>query len=384
MGAQVLVSDVDKRRGKRGPRWLVVLVVGLVAGAAVAGYLLVTRSGPAPTDEADEPPETAQVTRATLVETEDIDGTLGYGAPVPLVNRLAGTVTSTAAAGAAVSRGQALYSVDQDPVILFYGAVPAYRALQVGVVGEDVRQFEENLRAVGYLDFTIDETFSAATDRAVRRWQRDVGLTDSGVVELGRIVFLGDAVRVAEVAVRPGSAAEPEQPVLSHTGTTRLVTATVDLDQRALAVPDGEVTVTLPGNRQVPARIAGVGSVAVPEDTGGSGGDRQQEPSQGSDSATFAMTCTIADQQALAGLDEAPVTIALIGQRRENVLAVPVAALLALREGGYGVQVVTGAAGADGRSTDIVPVETGLFAGGLVEVSGPGLAEGTEVTVPAP
>jgi peptidoglycan hydrolase-like protein with peptidoglycan-binding domain len=383
MDAQM--SAVDKPRRRRGRRWLVVLVVALVAGAAVAGYLLVTRPGPAPADEADEPQETAQVTRTTLVETEDIDGTLGYGAPVPLVNRLAGTVTSTAAAGATVSHGQALYSLDQDPVVLFYGAVPAYRTLQVGVVGEDVRQFEENLRAVGYLDFTIDETFSAATDRAVRRWQRDVGLTDNGVVELGRVVFLGDAIRVAEVAVRPGGAAEPEQPVLSYTGTTRLVTAAVDIDQRALAVPGSEVTVALPGNRQVPAMIAGVGSVAVPEESADSSGGRQQDSDTGgSDSATFTVTCTIADQNALAGLDEAPVTIALVGQRRENVLTVPVAALLALREGGYGVQVVTGSRGSDGRSTDIVPVETGLFAGGLVEVSGPDLAEGTEVTVPAP
>jgi hypothetical protein len=54
-----------------------------------------------------------------------------------------------------------------------------------------------------------------------------------------------------------------------------------------------------------------------------------------------------------------------------------VAALLALAEGGYGVEVV------DGASTRIVAVETGLFAGGQVEVSGGGLAEGTVVGVPS-
>ena len=59
------------------------------------------------------------------------------------------------------------------------------------------------------------------------------------------------------------------------------------------------------------------------------------------------------------------------------MLTVPVAALLALAEGGYGVEVV------DGSTSHYVAVETGLFAGGRVEVSGDGLAEGMTVGMPA-
>jgi multidrug efflux system membrane fusion protein len=59
------------------------------------------------------------------------------------------------------------------------------------------------------------------------------------------------------------------------------------------------------------------------------------------------------------------------------VLTVPVAALLALSEGGYGVQVV------EGTGTRIVAVETGLFADGRVEISGSGIAAGTNVGVPS-
>jgi len=47
-----------------------------------------------------------------------------------------------------------------------------------------------------------------------------------------------------------------------------------------------------------------------------------------------------------------------------------VSALLALREGGYALQRPDGT---------LVAVRTGMFAGGLVEVSGKGLAEGSKV-----
>jgi hypothetical protein len=50
--------------------------------------------------------------------------------------------------------------------------------------------------------------------------------------------------------------------------------------------------------------------------------------------------------------------------------------LLALAEGGYGVQVV------ENGATKIVAVKLGLFAAGKVEVSGDGLAEGTVVGMP--
>ena len=59
------------------------------------------------------------------------------------------------------------------------------------------------------------------------------------------------------------------------------------------------------------------------------------------------------------------------------MLTVPVAALVALREGGYGVEVV------EGDQPRIVAVKTGLFANGRVEVTGDGLAEGMKVGMPA-
>ena len=84
----------------------------------------------------------------------------------------------------------------------------------------------------------------------------------------------------------------------------------------------------------------------------------------------------LADQQAVAGFDQAAVDVVFTAAQRPDVLTVPVAALVALREGGYGLEVV------EGGASRYVAVTTGLFSGGRVEVSGDGLAEGMTVGIP--
>ena len=76
-----------------------------------------------------------------------------------------------------------------------------------------------------------------------------------------------------------------------------------------------------------------------------------------------------------ARLDRAPVTVSIAASTAKGVLAVPVVALVAIGNGLYGVEV-EGAGGA----RRIVPVTTGAFADGYVEIDG--VAQGTRVVVP--
>lgn len=62
-----------------------------------------------------------------------------------------------------------------------------------------------------------------------------------------------------------------------------------------------------------------------------------------------------------------------VSESRKDVLTVPVEALVALREGGYGLDLVAGG------KTRTVQVEAGLSADGRIEVSGSGLREGMKV-----
>ena len=293
----------------------------LVAGAVVAvGAAAVVAAGlPAggedPVEAAFLPPGTAQVTRQTLVDTESMDGELGYGDTTEHKTRLSGTVTALAAAGSVVSRGRALYRIDNDPVVLLYGSLPAYRTLAAGDEGKDVKQFEKNLWALGYRGFTVDKSYTSATADAVREWQEDLGLGETGTVGPARIVYATGKVRVKSRAAAPGDVVQPGTALLSTTGTGRVATVSLDVSQERLARKGAQVTVTLPDGKEVKGAIAEVEPVVTP-------GDEQREAS-----TTFDVTVGGFSSGAL---DQAAVTVALTAAERENVLTVPVAVLLAL------------------------------------------------------
>lgn len=361
-------APVPRRR-----RWWLAAGLVVVVVAAAVGVLRATRPDGSPPPASAAPAPTAELVRTTLVESVTVDGTLSHGPARVLLNRLSATVTAVAGEGRTVRRGERLYALDTQPVVLMYGSLPAYRTLEPGDRGADVRQLERNLRALGYTGFTEDNRYTAATADAVERWQRALRIERTGVVELGRVVFLPGAVRVARVTAQPGQAVGPNTAVLSYTGTDRVVTADLDVDQVALARRGARVTITLPTSATVAGTVSRVGTVLTAEPSDSEGGGTPSGESGGDQAPTASITCTVADQRPLGSLDAAPVRVELTSRRRADVLAAPVTALLALREGGYGVRVV------DGTGQRVVPVRTGLFAAGMVEVSGSGLAPGTVV-----
>ncbi|MFI7542871.1 peptidoglycan-binding protein [Actinoplanes sp. NPDC049599] len=335
--------------------------VALTAGAATA---VVVGLPDAPQQaEVSTPPATAAVRRQTLVDTETADGELGYGDPTSHAARLSGTVTALAAEGATVRRGRALYRIDDDPVVLLYGSLPAYRTLSTGDTGRDVEQFEKNLRALGYRGFTVDRTYSSATAAAVRDWQDDLGLAETGGVDPARIVYAAGAVRVDSRTAAPGDAAQPGTALLDTTGTGRVATVELDIADQRLARKGAAVRVTLPDGKEVTGRIKRVETVVT--------------PAEGQQEASTSLAVTIGFTGSPAGPDRAAVSVAFTAATRPGVLTVPVPALLALAEGGYGVQLV------DGAGTRVVAVRTGLFADGRVEVSGAGIAAGVQVGMPS-
>ncbi|TDB99392.1 efflux RND transporter periplasmic adaptor subunit [Nonomuraea longispora] len=309
------------------------------------------------------PPATATVTRTTLTETRTVDGTLGYGDPLTVTGKTPGTITWLPSEGSTVTRGDGVYSVDADRRPLLYGAMPLYRTLRDGVEGKDVELLERNLGKLGYTGFDADDTFTWATREAVEDWQEDLGLDVTGEVRPGDVVVARGPLRVANLKKALGDGATG--PVLTATGTTREVRVDLDVAEEHLVRKGMEATVELPDGTTVDGEVTRVGKVAT-ETATGSG--------TGQDTATT-VEVTLSVTGLKKGYDSAPVDVTIVADRRADVLAVPVGALIALAEGGYGVQVV------EGSSTRYVAVETGLFADGEVEVTG--LDEGMTVAVPA-
>jgi peptidoglycan hydrolase-like protein with peptidoglycan-binding domain len=281
------------------------------------------------------------------------------------------TFTTLPEVGQIVRRGEGLYSIDGDPVLLLYGSVVAWRAFIAGMSpGPDVVELNANLRALGY-DAPTGDAFSAATQAAVRRLQEAHGLDATGELQLGSVIFKPGAVRVTSLQPPLGAAVQPGL-VLNVTSTARQVTIALDAAQQAAVKVGDRAIITLPDNRTTPGVVSSVGSVATTPSSDGNNGESQ--------TPTVEVDVTPSDPAATGRLDQAPVSVSITTASVENALVVPVNALLALAGGGYAVEVVD-ASGA----RQLVAVTLGLFDDdeGLVEVTDTTLKAGQKIVVPA-
>lgn len=359
---------MTRRRGV-GTAVAVVVAAPLAAGVAYAA-----RSQP----ESPEPPAavvtgTADVTRDTLTERIPISGVLGYAGSSTVDHQGApGVLTAAPGPGDTIRRGGVLFRVADAPVRLLLGRVPVYRDFRYGMTdGPDVRQLERNLVAMGFdpnRRMTVDRHFSAATAAAIRRWEASWGrkwYQRTGRLTQGQVVFLPAPLRVTEVQVRVGAAVAPGATVLTGTSTDRAVIAQLDTSQRGSVRVGDRVEVFLPDTDPIPGRVTEVGQVAT---------TATDDDEQGPDMATVPLTIAVRVPRGF-GLDQAPVNVDITTGVRENVLVIPIAALLARPGGGYQVRLAGG---------PMTPVEPGSFdeTTGQVEITS-GLTEGQSVEVPA-
>ncbi|MGW1657147.1 peptidoglycan-binding protein [Streptomyces atratus] len=440
VGEDVTERGADDRGARRRRRGPVILGSGilLVAAVGVVGALGLGGGG-AGADGASgrgTGGQAVRVARGTLTDRTEIDGRLGHGPEVPFRIKKSGTVTWLPESDKIVRRGETVLRVDDRPVVLLYGTLPMYRGLgmteaegaaagsgaggghggdpggetaessdadsrrsngasgaEVGRGGDaqqppvplhgmDVNQFETNLSALGYSGFTVDETYSSLTAAAVKRWQKDLGLPQTGEVDAGDIVYAPGPVRIASTGVRVGADAVGNP--LSYTSTSRMVDVDAPASDMNWARRGSEVTVELPDGRSVKGKVTRVGKDASAPGGGGTdsggGADGGGDGGSGAKAATVSVVIAFDDQSSLGRLDSGPVTVRHVVAQHKDVLTVPVAALVALAEGGHGLELAEGSEG--GGTGRFVPVKTGLFADGRVEVSGPQVHEGMKVRIP--
>jgi peptidoglycan hydrolase-like protein with peptidoglycan-binding domain len=340
------------------------MLLSLLVGAG-GGWLVAPRSTGTTDGTSAAPVTFGEVVRADLQATTDLTGRLAYVADRTVANRFFGpeggaTLTGLAAQGILVRRGETLFSIDGLPVVLLLGSMPAWRTLEVGVVGADARQLERSLEALGYSGFAVDDVFTSATRAAVRRWQRDIGAQDDGVVDLGEVVFLRSAVRIDQHLRTVGDAVTWGSEVLAVGPTAPVVTVDLEDTQLSLLAVGDQVIVRLAGGTETQGTVVSIG-----------GG---QQP--GTTEETIPATISLERPAEAGGLVGSSATVRVVTDTREDVLAVPVTALLAV-PGGYVVEVDRG------DRIEAVRVTPGLFDDprGLVEITATGLEAGDRVVV---
>jgi hypothetical protein len=366
--AEGLVSAEAAGARGRG-RWVALGVVVVVAAGAVAGWQagMFSPAASSGVGQGAPAPATQPVARENITATTPVNATLGYAGSYLVTGRGGGTLTWLPSAGEVISQGQALYKTGNgNPVVLLYGGVPDWRTLAEGVTGQDVSQLNRDLVALGdagsaEVSAAGWDYFSAQTAAGVARLQSTLGISLSGSLPLGQVVFEPEALRVAQVTGSLGGPASG--PVLTATSDRHVVTIPLNAGMQSQVAVGDAVTVTLPDGAGTPGTVSSVGTVA----------------SGPVSNATIPVTVTLTDPGAAGTLDQAPVTVNLTTATARNALVVPVGALLAQAPGGYVVEV----AGPE-KTRRYVPVTVGIFddAYGLVQVTG-ALTPGQRVVVPA-
>ena len=141
-------------------------------------------------------------------------------------------------------------------------------------------------------------------------------------------------------------------------------------DQETVSLGDS-VEIELPTDERVPTVITFIDQVVTQTQAG----------------EFIEVTLEVLNPEEIEAYDQAPVKVFVTTEISENVLYVPVNALLALAEGGYALEIYDGELdgatfeGESGVDTSYVAVEIGVFTDGFVEVKG-NISEGQTVVVP--
>jgi hypothetical protein len=390
MGARTTPA-ASERAGFAGPggrrsrhRWVTLTVVGVVVMLAAGAVWLVggfrTRGSSSSGNGGSLYGTTTQtVKRETLSAQTTLNATLGYAGSYTVTvpgswspGSGPGTFTWLPPAGRVIRQGQVAYRTNNGvPTYLLYGRVPAWRELAEGMRGADVAQLNHDLVRLGYAGRGYIagpgwDYFSWDTRYGLEQLQASLGLERTGTLPLGQAVFEPRALRVATVRASLGGAASG--PVFSATSARHVVSISLDAADQSEVTKGDPVTITLPDESTTPGVISAVGTVAT-----------ASQSQAGGTTTTIPVQVTLIHPAAAGTLDQAPVTVNITTSRVRDVLAVPAAALVA-RPGGYAVEVV-----GPGGGHRLVPVRPGLFddAAGMVQVTGPGLAAGQRVVVPA-
>ncbi|MEY2414940.1 MAG: hypothetical protein QOH53_274 [Ilumatobacteraceae bacterium] len=239
-----------------------------------------------------------------------------------------------------------------------------------------MKLFEQALNTLGFnadATMTVDDHFDDATATATAAWLASLGVAAdpaSIVMPAGSFTVVPAGLSIGTAVVTDGTVLAGDSVVMSLTAPSRQVTTTAPIGDTTFAL-GATINVEFPDKTVQPGTVVNVGNVAA--NTTGTPGDTPTVP------------ITIDVDNIPASVDsfvEIPVTLRVVSANVPNAIVVPVSALVALKEGGYAVEEVTGSNPNGTNLTKLVAVKPGLFSNGFVQVDGD-LKPDIDVVVPS-
>lgn len=343
--------------------WWAIGAMIAVSGGSVAWALAIVLS------PAEDPLESTSFTYVTVAQghvgsTVELQSVAEWASGPVGENRAVGVVTSVVLeAGADVSQGSVLYTVNLRPVVVAQGEIPGFRSIAQGARGDDVAQLQRMLGALGFYAGIDDGEAGASTIAAVKEWQASHGLEPTGVVDQGDVLF------VPTLPIRLALDSELISRGATLTGGERVV---LGLSQ----APTFTIPVTEPQSRMMPQGTR----VEIDNPDGEPWIGVVSGQSNDEETGTVVVTLSGTDEEPLCGQGCAAIPVTGKPQYASKVVTVePVTGLVV-----PSAALVTGADGtvavidADG---DRVPVNVTGAARGMSVIEG--AVEGARVRVPA-
>lgn len=356
------------RRRARKVLWGSLAVAVVAAGGFGATALL----QPADREPQAKLPAVGTVTVAAgdLTLETTARGKLQFASQVEVVATTSGVLTEIPVTGTQLGAGSVVYRVDEKPVFMLSGAMPAWRDFTAGMEpGVDIEQLERNLQSFGYLSVEPSQEFNWYTKWALHAWTDSVGLKPEQSLSKDQVLFSSQPLVVSKTEKQLGDRVAAGDTLFSATGSTKEVLALLGPAEAELSPVGTPVTIELPNGTSTTGKVTSVGAA---EET------KSEDPNATSE-LLLPVRVSLDDQAAASSLSLVSVKLSFGKVLREGVLTVPVDALVPVDQETFALELPRSSPKAE---REFLPVEVGTFASGSVEVSGKGVREGLEVTVP--
>lgn len=313
---------------------------------------------------------TAQVTSGDLTAETTARGKLQFAAQVDVVATTGGVLTEIPAPGTLLEAGAVAYRVDEKPVFVLAGSMPAWRSFAVGMEpGVDIEQLEKNLQAFGHLGVEPSQEFNWYTKGALHSWTKSLGMKPQESLAQEQLFFSNQPLSVSKAEKQLGDRVAAGDTLFSATGASKEILANLGPAEAELAPVGTSVTIDLPNGTATTGTVVSIGAAE----------EKKLEGSDAPAELLLPVRISLDDQAAVAPLSLVSVRLSFSKVLREGVLTVPVAALVPIDQESFALELPRSSAESERK---FLPVEVGAFASGSVEVSGKGVREGLEVTVP--